>query len=394
MSVFNTGRFLGQAIDSILSQDWRDFEFLIVNDGSTDCSRSIILGCDDPRIRLVDNERNLGPGRARNRGLRLARGEFVSIIDADDIAYPRRLSSQVGFLDGHLGAVAVGCAYDLMGVDGEKRGRMAPVNSPAAVAWTLLFQNCVGHSFVTYRRAIALRAGGYREGPAEDYDLLSRMARIGPIFSKEEVLGAYRVHSDSYGSTNRPQEDENAARGSFRQMRWLLGRSLSRDAARAARTLALGGDGISGDNVDLAVRTYMQLFRSFRASYERGALARAEIAVSVTECLLQAAMRCPVSMTKRRQLADTAVRTYEANRAAVLRPLASGNGEDRSAEAERARLAARLLGLAGLLRTEGEHGLASSFRWEALRANPRSFDTWKHIAACTARAVLGVVGGR
>ena len=393
MSVFNAGRFLETAMDSILGQDWRDFEFLIVNDGSTDRTRSIILDCDDPRIRLVDNARNLGPAGARDRGLALARGELVSVIDSDDIAYPRRLWRQVGFLDSHRDAVAVGCAYDLVGVDGKKLGRIAPVNSPAGVAWTLMFHNCVGHSFVTYRRAVALRAGGYREGPAEDYDLLSRMARAGPIYNTKDTLGAYRMHPGSYGSANRPREEENAAECSYRQMRWLLGRSLSRDAARAARALALGGDGISGDNVDLAVRTYMQLFRSFLAPRARGALERAEIAVSVTECLIQAAMRCPVSMTKRRQLADTAVRTYEANRAAVLRPLAWGNEEGRSAEAERARFAARLLGLARLLRAEGERGLAGSFRWEALRANPRSFHTWKHIAACTARAVLGVVGG-
>ena len=89
MSVWNGERYLRQAIESILNQTFRDFEFLIVNDGSTDGSRDIILS-NDNRIRLLDNEANLGLTTSLNRGLELATGEYIARQDADDISLPER----------------------------------------------------------------------------------------------------------------------------------------------------------------------------------------------------------------------------------------------------------------------------------------------------------------
>src|SRR3990170_6306785 len=97
MSVYNGERFLREAIESILNQTYRDFEFLIINDGSTDSSREIILSYNDPRIRLIDNELNIGLTRSLNKGLRLARGKYIARQDADDISFRKRLEKQVAF---------------------------------------------------------------------------------------------------------------------------------------------------------------------------------------------------------------------------------------------------------------------------------------------------------
>ena len=108
MAVYNGERFLAEAVASILDQTFRDFEFLIVNDGSTDRSREIILSFGDPRIRLVDNPENIGLTRSLNRGLELAKGGLIARQDADDISLPERLEREIGFLDGNPKAAIVG----------------------------------------------------------------------------------------------------------------------------------------------------------------------------------------------------------------------------------------------------------------------------------------------
>src|SRR4051794_29608800 len=111
LAVYNGERYLREAIDSILGQTFQDFEFLIINDGSTDSTREIILSYHDPRIRLVDNEDNIGQTRSLNRGLALAAGQFVARQDADDISEPERLASQVAFLEIHPEVVLLGTWY-------------------------------------------------------------------------------------------------------------------------------------------------------------------------------------------------------------------------------------------------------------------------------------------
>src|SRR4026207_76576 len=98
MPVYNGADYLRQGIDSILRQTCRDFELLVVNDGSTDSSREVLRGYGDPRLIVVENERNLGLVTSLNRGLELARGEFVARMDQDDLALPRRLDKQINFL--------------------------------------------------------------------------------------------------------------------------------------------------------------------------------------------------------------------------------------------------------------------------------------------------------
>lgn len=99
MPVYNGERFLREAIESVLQQTFADFELLIVNDGSTDRSLDIIQTYNDSRIRLIDNGANLGLIAARNTGLKNARGEYIALLDCDDIAYPDRLAEQIAFLD-------------------------------------------------------------------------------------------------------------------------------------------------------------------------------------------------------------------------------------------------------------------------------------------------------
>src|SRR5659263_168424 len=99
MAVYNGERYLREAIESILGQSFADFEFFIVNDGCTDSSRDIILSYRDPRIRLIDNQENIGLTKSLNIGLSLASGEYVARQDADDISYPTRIEKQIEYFE-------------------------------------------------------------------------------------------------------------------------------------------------------------------------------------------------------------------------------------------------------------------------------------------------------
>lgn len=99
LATYNSKNFLKEAIDSILGQEAEEFECVVVDDASTDGSREILAGYDDPRLSVVELPINCGPGIARNIGVRCAKGDYLAIMDADDIAFPNRLSAQAAFLD-------------------------------------------------------------------------------------------------------------------------------------------------------------------------------------------------------------------------------------------------------------------------------------------------------
>jgi len=110
MCVFNAEAFLHEAMGSIFAQTFRDFELIVVDDASTDRTPEILAGYTDPRIRVIRNSSNLGVGRARNRGLRLARGKYIAMHDADDASVPDRLAQEVAYLESHPEVGLVGSA--------------------------------------------------------------------------------------------------------------------------------------------------------------------------------------------------------------------------------------------------------------------------------------------
>src|SRR3979411_1813870 len=99
MPVYNAEKYLKEAIDSVLHQSYKNIELVIINDGSTDSSKDIILANDDPRIRYFENKFNSGIVYSRNRGLQLAIGDYIATLDSDDIALPHRTEQQVDFLE-------------------------------------------------------------------------------------------------------------------------------------------------------------------------------------------------------------------------------------------------------------------------------------------------------
>ncbi|MBF2003621.1 MAG: glycosyltransferase family 2 protein [Synechococcales cyanobacterium C42_A2020_086] len=201
MPVYNSERYVAQAIESILNQTFSDFELLIINDGSTDRSLSILqrYAAQDPRIRLFSRE-NQGIARTRNELLHRATGEFIAVLDSDDIALPDRLARQLQFLRQHPEVVCLGSAYQIMDSAGRVLTALpvplddAEIQRLALAGHASIFQSCV-----MMRRAVVLDIGGYNNAlpPAEDLDLWLRLGEVGQLANLPEVLVQYRVHANS-----------------------------------------------------------------------------------------------------------------------------------------------------------------------------------------------------
>jgi GT2 family glycosyltransferase len=194
MAVYNGEKYLRRAVESILHQTFTDFEFIIVDDGSTDTTPVILDAYHDPRIVRLRNEKNIGQTRSLNRGLALAGGRYVARMDADDVAYPDRLASQVAFLDTHPEIVLLGSSYDVVDSVGSLIERRVAKVGNEALQCTLVRRNCFGHGTTMMRRDALVRVGGYYERlwSVQDYDLWLRLAEQGDIANLEAPLYAWR----------------------------------------------------------------------------------------------------------------------------------------------------------------------------------------------------------
>jgi glycosyltransferase involved in cell wall biosynthesis len=199
MPVYNAERYVAEAIESILSQTFRDFEFLIVDDGSTDGSRAILepFAVRDSRIQLVSRP-NTGIVAALNEMIGRSRGELLARMDADDISLPHRFESQIGYLNDHPECVMVGSRVQVIDPDGMPLTVMSDALTHEQLVEGLLANRgqLIHHPAVMYRKSVVVDIGGYRDifDEAEDLDLFLRLAEVGKVVNIEEPLLKYREH--------------------------------------------------------------------------------------------------------------------------------------------------------------------------------------------------------
>ena len=201
LPVYNAEKYLQEAIDSILNQTFHDFELLLVNDGSTDKSEQVIHQYKDSRIVYIKNEKNKGLIYSLNKAIDLAKGEFIARMDADDIALPHRLATQVQFIR-HSPAGIVASVVKLIDADGNPlQDWKDDLNntSPEQIKQFLLRDNCIAHPTVVGKTEIFRKYKyRYEQKYSEDYDLWLRLLADNYRIEKiEEPLLLHRILPDS-----------------------------------------------------------------------------------------------------------------------------------------------------------------------------------------------------
>ncbi len=196
MAVYNGEKYLREAIDSILSQEYPDLEFVIVNDGSKDGSEEIILSYSDKRIRYIRNEANIRLPASLNKGLDQCTGKYVARIDADDICLPGRIAAQVKFLEANPSIGVLGTGFTLIDSEHIPSVSVSFVSNPASIKWTLCYSCPIAHPAVMMRRDIVMAAGGYdvKMRHAEDYELWSRLSEVTKLSNLTEPYIGLRKH--------------------------------------------------------------------------------------------------------------------------------------------------------------------------------------------------------
>ena len=195
MPVYNTEKYISEAIESILNQTYTNFEFLIFDDASTDKSVQIINSFKDKRIQLITKPQNTGYTNSLNMGLTMAKGEYIARMDSDDISKLNRLETQLNFMENNKDIAVCGSWFNILGSENIIKH---PVYHDE-IKMALLKYCSIGHPTVMIRNSFLkthqLSYNPQME-PAEDYDLWVRISKTGKLHNLDEILLFYRLHSN------------------------------------------------------------------------------------------------------------------------------------------------------------------------------------------------------
>lgn len=239
MAVHNDAAFLPTAVQSILGQTFRDFEFLIIDDASTDGSADYLRSLDDPRVRVVTNPTNLGLTRSLNIGLGIARGQCIARMDGDDMSEPNRLDLQVAFLNANPHVGLLGTSRTLIDANGHTIAGAPAATGRAAVLWKMLLGNAFAHPSVMIRRDVIERHGlRYDESfqTAQDYELWVRMLAHTHGDNLADRLLRYRIRESGISRTRKVDQLANHDRIAYAAIRTILPEfEISRNDVRELR---------------------------------------------------------------------------------------------------------------------------------------------------------------
>lgn len=208
MTVYNAQEFLNMAIDSILLQSYTNFELIIIDDGSTDQSPSIIQAYRDLRIKYY-RQKNRGLSAALNAGIKKTRGEYIARMDHDDISYPTRLEKQVQYLERNSDVAMLGTSFDFIDEDSGIIGKAYTLDRNQDLKIEFLTRNPFGHGTIMIRRAVIIEIGGYdTTEPIEDYELWWRISKKYKVANLTEFLYGWRIVSSgmSHGGSAKRQD--------------------------------------------------------------------------------------------------------------------------------------------------------------------------------------------
>jgi glycosyltransferase involved in cell wall biosynthesis len=212
MSVFNGSQYLADCLDSVLKQTYSNFEFIIINDGSTDNTAEILdsYADKDSRLSIHHEKENLKLVRALNKGCKIARGKYIVRMDADDVCELHRFETQIRFLEDNPDIGILGSWVQNIDQKGNKLGIWQVPTDPSHIAWTLQFDCCMAQPSIMMRNDVLNKLDYYRISAlqCEDYDLWCRASFVTKLANFPEALVQRRIWLDSRCFTNSDQVEE------------------------------------------------------------------------------------------------------------------------------------------------------------------------------------------
>lgn len=211
MPVYNGEKYLRESMDSILDQSYTDFEFIIIDDCSTDESFDIIRSYKDTRIRLIRNEENLRLPASLNKGIRLAKGKYIARMDADDISLPNRFFKQVNYMESHPEVAALGASFQAIDCEGCNLYKHHALVDDDLERYYLI-PSPLAHPTVMMRRETIVSNNLFYDvkySSAQDYDLWLRIRKQFKIANLPDVLLKYRIHKKSISSLRSQEQQDN-----------------------------------------------------------------------------------------------------------------------------------------------------------------------------------------
>jgi len=293
MPAYNAEKYLGDAVNSILDQSFRDFEFIIINDGSIDNTASILEKYKklDPRVSVYHQD-NQGMIAALNRGCRLARGKYIARMDADDVSFADRLERQLRYIEEHPDIGILGTWISI-----EKNGhivdRWCPPTRSKRLKWELFFGVCVAHPSVLIRREVLERLNFYRPDAShgEDGDLWFRANGITEFGNVPEVLLKYRVWQKSTSQVHsqlRRQTHVNLLASFIKEVSNL---QPPLEAIAGLRQLRVGPRFQTIDQIRLTASLIEKLYQSFMKRNDLEPQERREIAFDAAKKIASLALQ-------------------------------------------------------------------------------------------------------
>jgi glycosyltransferase involved in cell wall biosynthesis len=231
MPVYNSEKYLRESTESILNQTFKDFEFIIINDGSTDSSMEIVKSYKDPRIKIYDLSTNHGIVYCLNFGIEKSESEIIARMDADDISIQNRIEIQYNYLLNNPTIGLVSSQVQLIDSSCVKERIWKQGGSSEDIFYKLHFVNCIAHPSVIFRKKLVLKAGLYKKEALhmEDFDLWYRLSKITKIFEIPKVLLNLRKTESNISFQNYDLQIENASGLSQKTLKNFINTNISKE---------------------------------------------------------------------------------------------------------------------------------------------------------------------
>ena len=303
MSVYNGAKFLDEAIDSILTQTFTDFEFIIIDDASSDDSLQVINSYKDARIVLLQNTKNLGLTKSLNIGIAKAKGKYIARMDADDISMPKRLEKQFDFMEEHLEFAFCGTRAKTINDVGDQVNFFKEPLDSNKILGTLLLKNCFFHSSITIRRDALLTVSGYDEEfiYAQDYRLYLQLFESQLYGTNiNESLLVFKVSSSGVSQTNTESQDNFACKAIQKTLKSSYGINVGVSLLKNIRKSIIYSEKLGVKQQIQSAYFFRKLYRNYHNRFFNNKLACETIRSLINQSLNNTVQQNTINMLMKR----------------------------------------------------------------------------------------------